>query len=102
MKRAIVLVIDSFGMGATPDADKFGDLGTNTLRHVAERCSQHRADAAGIREGVLKIPNMVRLGLNAAAMHCNGQPLPGIQESATHDGAYGFAAELSYGKGTLC
>ena len=102
MKRIIILVIDSFGIGAAPDADKFGDSGANTLRHVAERCSKHQADSAGIREGSLKIPHMVRLGLNAAATQCNGQPLPDIQDSTTHDGAYGFASEMSYAKDTSC
>ncbi|MDO4187813.1 MAG: phosphopentomutase, partial [Lachnospiraceae bacterium] len=31
-KRVIMIVMDSFGIGAEPDADKFGDVGTNTLK----------------------------------------------------------------------
>ena len=33
-KRAIILVLDSFGIGALPDAHKFGDVGSNTLGHI--------------------------------------------------------------------
>ena len=35
MGRAIILVMDSFGIGATADADKFGDEGSNTLGSIA-------------------------------------------------------------------
>ena len=35
MRRAIVLVLDSFGIGSAPDADKFGDQGADTLGHIA-------------------------------------------------------------------
>jgi len=35
MGRAIILVMDSFGVGATADADKFGDVGSNTLGSIA-------------------------------------------------------------------
>ena len=37
MTRAVILVLDSFGIGATADARRFGDIGSNTLGHVAER-----------------------------------------------------------------
>lgn len=36
MKRVFLIVLDSFGIGALPDADKFGDLGTNTLGSIAK------------------------------------------------------------------
>ena len=35
MKRCFLVVIDSLGVGEAPDADKYGDLGTNTLSNVA-------------------------------------------------------------------
>ena len=36
MKRIFLTVLDSFGVGFLPDADKFGDLGANTLKSVAK------------------------------------------------------------------
>ena len=39
MARAIILVLDSFGIGATADADKFGDVGANTLGSIARHRS---------------------------------------------------------------
>jgi phosphopentomutase len=54
MGRAIILVLDSFGIGATTDAEKFGDAGANTLGHIAER----RAATSP-----LNLPNLAKLGL---------------------------------------
>ena len=34
MTRAFIIMLDPFGLGATPDADKYGDAGSNTLRHM--------------------------------------------------------------------
>ena len=36
MKRTFILMMDSFGIGAAADADKFGDVGANTLGHIAK------------------------------------------------------------------
>ena len=44
MSRAIVLVLDSFGIGATPDAERFGDAGADTLGHIAAACARGEAD----------------------------------------------------------
>ena len=35
-KRVFLVVLDSFGIGAEPDADKFGDVGTNTLGAIVK------------------------------------------------------------------
>ena len=35
MKRVFLIVLDSFGIGAMPDSEKFGDVGVNTLRSCA-------------------------------------------------------------------
>lgn len=35
MKRAFIMVLDSFGIGATEDAERFGDVGADTLGHIA-------------------------------------------------------------------
>ena len=40
MKRAIVIVLDSLGIGAAPDADKFDDSGADTFGHIALRSAK--------------------------------------------------------------
>ena len=93
MKRAIILVLDSFGIGATDDADKFGDVGANTLGSIAR---ERTASAAG----PLKLPNLSRLGLMHAAAESAGAYPDGSSNDGPVDGAYGYAAELSSGKDT--
>ncbi|MDA1383223.1 MAG: phosphopentomutase, partial [Bacteroidetes bacterium] len=44
--RAVVIVLDSLGIGASQDADKYGDTGADTLGHIAEYCNQGKADNA--------------------------------------------------------
>lgn len=90
MSRAFILVLDSLGIGATPDADRFGDVGADTLGHIAE----HRA-AAG---RPLACPNLARLGLGEAARLAGGAVPPGL--AASVQGAYGAAREVSRGKDT--
>lgn len=43
MKRAFIMVLDSFGIGATEDAERFGDVGADTLGHIAEACAKGEA-----------------------------------------------------------
>jgi phosphopentomutase len=93
MSRAIILVMDSFGIGATADADRFGDAGSNTLGSIAR---ERNASAAG----PLKLPNLTRLGLMHAAMESAGEFPAGADTDAELIGAYGFASELSSGKDT--
>lgn len=100
MARAFIIMLDSFGLGATADADKYGDAGANTLLHIAEHCAQGKADKAGVRSGPLNLPNLTRLGLNAAAKISSGRFVPGLNEHANIQAAYGCAAELSNGKDT--
>ncbi|MCQ4272774.1 phosphopentomutase [Pseudomonas kuykendallii] len=99
MKRALLLVLDSFGIGASADAERFGDAGANTLLHIAEACARGEADNA-IRHGVLKLPNLARLGLGHAAALSGGEFPPGFCADIEVDGAYGYARELSSGKDT--
>jgi len=100
MTRAFILLLDSFGIGALPDADKFGDTGTNTLLHIAEYCMTGKADVKNLRYGPLHLPNLTRLGLNAAAKECNGVSVPGLEEDIIPQGKYGYSTEISYGKDT--
>jgi len=91
--RAIILVLDSFGVGATADADKFGDVGADTFGHIA--AARAESDA-----GPLKLPNLARLGLFHAGQESTGSFSPGHDPDIEVIGAYGHAAELSSGKDT--
>jgi phosphopentomutase len=93
MTRAIILVLDSFGIGATADADKFGDAGADTLGSIArERAT---SDA-----GPLQLPNLAKLGLYHASKESTGDFPAGVETDVEIIGAYGHAAELSSGKDT--
>lgn len=100
MARAFIIMLDSFGLGAAADAAKYGDQGADTLRHIAEACLSGKADKQGVRKGLLKIPNLTRLGINGAAKISTGKFIPGLDEHVKIEAAYGCAAELSHGKDT--
>mgnify|MGYP000193280686 CR=1 FL=1 len=100
MARAFIIMLDSFGVGALPDAAKYGDAGADTLRHIAQYCLDGKADKAGVRQGPLHVPNLIRLGLNGVATISQGAPIPGFATDVKIEGAYGCAAELSLGKDT--
>lgn len=100
MPRAFIIMLDSFGLGATADAERYGDAGANTLLHIAKACAEGKADKAGVRQGPLHLPNLTRLGLNGAAMASCGLAVPGLDANARIEGAYGCAEELSHGKDT--
>ncbi|MDF2530080.1 MAG: phosphopentomutase [Gammaproteobacteria bacterium] len=94
MTRAIVLVLDSFGIGEAPDAHAFGDKGADTLGHIAQYCMEKRGKP-------LHLPNLARLGLAKAYQESTGKTLPNdLGYHGPIAGAYGCAAELSRGKDT--
>ena len=80
MKRAILIVLDSVGVGALPDAASYNDEGANTVGHIAQKTD-------------LKLPNMCALGFGH---------IPNTYLAPASDivGAYGRAAEKSSGKDT--
>lgn len=89
--RAIILMMDSFGLGGAEDAAKFGDAGADTLGHIAAA------------RGGLKVPNLAALGLLKAAEASSGAaPQAGPQEGAKINlpAKYGFMREISRGKDT--
>ncbi|MDB5951596.1 MAG: phosphopentomutase, partial [Massilia sp.] len=92
MSRAFILLLDSFGLGAAPDADKYGDAGANTFGHIASW-----AQDAGTP---LRLPNLERLGLAAAAHQACGEWAAGFALRDGFTGAYGAARERSTGKDT--
>ena len=81
MKRIFLIVLDSCGCGALPDAEAFGDVDVHTLRACA-------------RSEYLHIPNLLELGLG------NIQGLEFLGPAARPKGAYGRMAEASMGKDT--
>lgn len=96
MKRAFFLILDSVGCGGAPDAADFGDVGSNTLAHIAEACAAGQCEEG--RSGVLKLPNLDALGLGAAIRLASGAATPGLDAEPT--GMWGAATEVSNGKDT--
>jgi phosphopentomutase len=92
MNRCVILVLDSFGIGATDDAEAFGDGGSNTFGSIA----RVRAEAGR----PLELPNLARLGLVRASTESSGSVPAGMSDAESVDGAWGYAAELSSGKDT--
>ena len=80
--RIHLIVLDSVGIGEAPDADKFGDVGSDTLGHIAA--------VAG-----LEIPNLETLGLG------NIRELSGVKSDSTSLGYYTKLEEESVGKDTM-
>lgn len=82
INRVIWIVLDSVGMGELPDADRFGDVGSNTLGNISAKM------------GGLKLPNMVSLGLG------NIEGMKNIDKTDAPKGAFARLAEASNGKDT--
>ncbi|HEU4587777.1 MAG TPA: phosphopentomutase [Gemmatimonadales bacterium] len=80
MRRAAIIVIDGLGFGAAPDADAYGDAGSDTLGNVARQV------------GGLHLPNLERLGLGCCSA------LAGVRPVADPVGAWGIAEPTSAGK----
>ncbi|WWO95357.1 MAG: phosphopentomutase [Candidatus Dasytiphilus stammeri] len=97
MKRVFIIVLDSFGIGYSQDADQFGDVGANTLGHIAEACIKGQANT-NQRKGSLHLPNLTALGLAKAAEQSTGTFPPGFNKNAKIIGCYSYAKELSFSK----
>ncbi|OIQ58261.1 phosphopentomutase [Moorella thermoacetica] len=81
LDRVILIVLDSVGVGALPDAAQYGDEGSNTLAHIAATVD-------------LRLPNLTRLGVG------NITPLRGIPPVGTPAAAWGKMASQTAGKDT--
>lgn len=81
-KRAILIVLDSVGIGEMPDASDYGDQGSNTLSNIAKAMNG------------LKLPNLQAMGLGNIA------PIQGVEPVDTPQACYGKMAEASSGKDT--
>lgn len=97
--RALLLVLDSVGIGAAPDAGSFGDAGADTVGHIAERCAAGAADNDR-REGPLRLPTLDRLGLGKACRAAAGRTPPGLSDDGPTQGRWGYGEERSRGKDT--
>lgn len=80
--RAIIIVLDSVGVGEMPDAPAYGDAGSNTLGRTAEAV------------GGLSLPNLGRLGIG------NITPIKGVPPGNNPQACFGKMAEKSSGKDT--
>ncbi|MFH1467969.1 MAG: phosphopentomutase [Pseudomonadota bacterium] len=81
--RALIVVLDSVGVGAMPDAAAWGDAGADTLGHCAEAA------------GPLRLPNLQRLGLG------NIHPVNGVPAIASPEGAWGSCLLAAPGKDSV-
>lgn len=79
INRAIIIVLDGFGVGELPDANVYGDVGSNTLKGIYENCKPH-------------LPNMKKMGLY------NIENIGISEKEEKPIGAYGKLAEKSVGK----
>ena len=92
-KKAVILVLDSFGIGHAPDADKFGDVGANTFASIAKAFKAQKGRQ-------LMLPNLAKLGLVKAGKAASAGVQAEVDDASTLVGAYGYARELSSGKDT--
>jgi len=83
-KRAILVVMDSLGAGAMPDAALYGDEGSCTLNHIVEKLPD------------IQIPNLLKMGL----ADIEGIVIPAGKD-VMPEASYGRAAERSEGKDTI-
>ena len=79
-RRAVILVLDGVGVGAAPDADVYGDVGSDTLGNLARA------------RGGLSLPNLAAAGLGNIA------PIQGVHPAASPEGAWGKMRPASAGK----
>jgi len=86
--KIILIVLDSVGIGAAPDAAEYGDAGAATLQHISEAVPG------------FKLPVLERLGLgNCAALA--GLPIRNCPPAAHPQAAFGILQEVSEGKDTI-
>lgn len=82
VNRVVLFVLDSVGIGALPDSEKFGDIGVSTLGHIAKSTDN------------FKIPNLKKLGVG------NIDGIDYIEADPNPIGAFGRSLEVSNGKDT--
>jgi phosphopentomutase len=87
--KTFLIVLDSVGIGAAPDAADYGDAGANTLAHIGQAV------------GGLRLPTLESLGLgNIPSLLPGGLAIPGVAPVAVARGGFGAMQERSRGKDT--
>ena len=92
VRRLFWFVLDSFGIGGAPDAERFGDAGSDTLGHIAAWFLNNEGRA-------LNLPNLGRLGLGEAYQLVHHRQPAGWLEGEV-SGTFAAATEVSTGKDT--
>ena len=88
--KTILIVLDSVGIGAAPDAADYGDAGSATLQHIGEFV------------GGLELTTFQKLGLgNIPTIHPSINPIPGLPPEENPLASFGAMAEQSIGKDTI-
>jgi phosphopentomutase len=82
-KRILLIVLDSLGVGQSPDAASYGDEGADTFRHIVEKVPE------------IHIPNLIQLGISSI------DGIDYLKKPMISTGAFGRAKELSNGKDTI-
>ncbi|MBQ0079187.1 MAG: phosphopentomutase [Eubacterium sp.] len=83
IKRVAIIVLDSLGVGALPDASAYGDTGADTLGHILDNYP-------------LNMPNMIKLGMGNIREAASGR-----LRTDNPEGAFGRFGEKSRGKDTI-
>ncbi len=86
--RAFLIILDSFGIGAAPDAKDYGDEGANTLLHIAEKPYK------------LELPILQRMGLGNIVYQLFNREVPGLSPCQNPIANFGAMMEVSKGKDT--
>ena len=81
-KRVILMILDSLGVGALPDSEKYGDIGVNTLNNIAKNVDR------------FDIPNLIEMGIG------NLEGITDVPSTEKAIGAFGRSMEVSNGKDT--
>lgn len=88
--KVVLIVLDSVGIGAAPDAADYGDAGSATLQHIGQTV------------GGLNLSTLQKLGLgNIPTIHPSINPIPGVPPSAQPLASFGALEEQSIGKDTI-
>jgi phosphopentomutase len=107
MARAIIVVLDSFGVGYSDDADKFGDVGANTFINIAKYYVKEN-------NSIIQLPNLCALGLHELSQQSSSEKIWQSLEqeiiksgkcltdfyNPAQKGAFGYMSEISTGKDT--
>lgn len=97
MARVCILLMDSFGVGASLDAKNYGDEAADTFGHIAEYC--HNQYEQGKRQHPLTLPNLKKRGLYHLHLASTAEKLIELDDKQP-DAKFGYAVERSHGKDT--